>query len=39
MAKGVIPINAFSGITTSDPSDNPMTALKEKTLWYKATHN
>ena len=24
MAKGIIPINTFSGITTSDPSDNPM---------------
>lgn len=39
MAKGIIPINTFSGITTSDPSDNPMTVLKENTLWYKAAHN
>lgn len=39
MAKGIIPINTFSGITTSDPSDNPMTVLKENTLWYKVAHN
>lgn len=39
MAKGIISINTFSGIITSDPSDNPMTVLKENILWYKATHN
>ena len=39
LIRGIIPINTFSGITTSDPSDNPMTVLKENTLWYKAAHN
>lgn len=39
MAKGIIPINTFSGITTSDPSSNSMTKLKTQTSWYGATHH
>lgn len=38
MAKGVIHIDTFCGITTSDPSYNPMATPKENTLWYIATH-
>ena len=34
-----IPINEFSGITTSDPSENPRAIhTKLETPWYKATH-
>lgn len=38
MAKGPLPIRTFSGITTSDPSGNPMALPKGTTNWYKATH-
>lgn len=38
-SKGVIPINVYSGITTSDPSINSRVINdKTKTSWYKATH-
>lgn len=34
-----LPIKAYSGITTSDPSVNPMAVTaKTATAWYKATH-
>ena len=33
-----IPVNTFSGLTTSDPSQNTQTAQKTETNWYKATH-
>ena len=36
--KGVLPINHYSGITTSDPSNNRLTNSKNTTQWYKATH-
>ena len=37
--KGAIPINVYSGITTSDPSINSQVINdKTKTSWYKATH-
>lgn len=35
---GKIFINAYSGITTSDPSFNTITSSKTETDWYKATH-
>ena len=35
---GQIPIEAYSGITISDPSLNPMATAKNETAWYKATH-
>lgn len=39
-SKGVLPIRVYSGITTSDPSDNPRVSIdKTKTGWYRATHN
>lgn len=38
MASGMIPIRAFSGITTSDPSVNSLAVTKTNTKWYKATH-
>lgn len=38
-SKGAVPINVYSGITTSDPSDNPQVSIdKTKTSWYTATH-
>ena len=38
-SKGDIQIRAYSGLTTSDPSDNPRVSIdKTKTGWYKATH-
>ncbi len=38
-SKGAVPINVYSGITTSDPSDNPQVSIdKTKTSWYAATH-
>lgn len=38
-SKGAVPINVYSGITTSDPSDNPQISIdKTKTSWYAATH-
>jgi hypothetical protein len=38
-SKGAVPINVYSGITTSDPSDNSRVSIdKTKTSWYKATH-
>ena len=33
-----IAINAYSGVTTSDPSNHPWTRAKSETAWYKATH-
>lgn len=35
---GDMPINAYSGMTTSDPSKNTHTIGKVSTKWYKATH-
>jgi hypothetical protein len=35
---GPIRINAYSGVTTSDPSISPHTSAKTETGWYKATH-
>lgn len=34
----IYPIRTYSGITVSDPSDSPMTATKEQTAWWQATH-
>lgn len=35
-----IPVKAYSGITISDPSSNPVALRgKEKTAWWKDTHN
>lgn len=31
-------INAYSGITTSEPSDNRLAATLTETSWYRATH-
>lgn len=33
-----IKINAFSGVTVSDPSLNSLAETKNETAWYKATH-
>lgn len=33
-----IKINAFSGVTVSDPSMNSLAETKTETAWYKATH-
>jgi len=38
MVSGIIPINTFSGITTSDPSTNTLATSKTNTRWYAATH-
>lgn len=38
MSSGKIPINTFSGITISDPSQNSLATTKTNTKWYKATH-
>ncbi len=38
-ASGAISINAFSGITTSDPYQSTYTAAKTETAWWAATHN
>lgn len=38
MNKGKIPINTYSGITISDPSENVLAIPKTKTAWYEATH-
>lgn len=38
MSSGRIPINTFSGITISDPSQNSLATTKTSTKWYKATH-
>ena len=38
MSGGKIKINAFSGVTISDPSVNAKTAEKNATAWYKASH-
>lgn len=35
---GVVDIHAYSGITTSEPSENSMAADVKNTNWYKATH-
>ena len=35
---GSVPIQSYSGVTTSDPSTSPSTSLKTETAWYKATH-
>lgn len=36
--KGILPINHYSGITTSDPSSNRLSNSKIYTRWYNATH-
>lgn len=36
--KGILPINHYSGITTSDPSSNRLSNPKIYTRWYNATH-
>ena len=36
--KRAFKIDEFSGITISDPSISPLTATKETTEWWKATH-
>lgn len=33
-----VPINAYSGITTSEPSTNACASSYKNTSWYKATH-
>lgn len=38
MGKGEIYIDAYSGITTSDPSVSAKAVDKTETAWYKATH-
>lgn len=38
MSRGEVEIEAFSGVTISDPSVNPKAASKAETAWYKATH-
>ncbi len=38
MSRGVVPINVFTGITISDPSENVKAITKTETAWYKATH-
>jgi len=38
MSGGKIAINAYSGITISDPSTNSRTSPKTQTAWYQATH-
>lgn len=38
VTRSATPIRTFSGITTSDPSSNPVAASKEDTKWYKVTH-
>ncbi len=35
---GVVPINAYSGITTSEPSGNPKAFDHNQTTWYRDTH-
>ena len=35
---GKIKISTYSGITTSDPSINPLANPRMETAWYKATH-
>lgn len=37
-SSGPLPINSYSGITTSDPSTNAMASDKHTTKWYQATH-
>ena len=34
-----IPIRAYSGITVSDPSFNPLAAAKSATAWWRNTHD
>lgn len=38
MSKGQVYLNAYSGITISDPSLNIKASTKAETAWYKATH-
>lgn len=38
MSRGKIKINAYSGITVSDPSTHSWAVSKTETAWYKATH-
>lgn len=38
VSSGPLPIRAYSGITTSDPSINPKAQEKTHTKWYHATH-
>lgn len=35
---GLYPLKSFSGLNTSEPSDNICTIDVEETLWYKACH-
>jgi len=35
---GAVKIDAYSGITVSDPSTSSATSAKTETAWYKATH-
>ena len=35
---GAFDINAYSGLTISDPSISPIAVEKENTAWYQATH-
>jgi hypothetical protein len=35
---GAVYINSYSGITTSDPSNNALSSSKVNTRWYRATH-
>lgn len=37
-SRGALPINTYSGITTSEPSNNKKTIDYSNTSWYKATH-
>lgn len=36
--RGQVKINAYSGVTVSDPSLSTLARLKTQTAWYKATH-
>ena len=38
MLGGIKPIQAFSGLTTSDPSNSAAAGKKAETKWYQATH-
>ena len=37
-SKKTFTVNAFSGITISDPSTNDMAKSKQESSWYKSTH-
>lgn len=38
ITSGTFPIRTYSGITTSEPSQNPITESYQQTLWYRDTH-